>query len=1108
METKINNILPTDKISAPADSSQQNTSDLNSSTQLNDRPNPQRFIFNGKGDKKKDTYPMIVKLPENILAADKFKKKNLIQLKRQLQVTFDDTIMPFTIKDNVINITLTDSFKSLDKKDYKSLEVTVMVSYIPGNNKIRSSTAKGVVINTNRLISEELYRSMFWFYKEPPENEDLQKEAEMISAFETGIEVPEMGVRANKPYHLKTKLKLNLNTAGAEVLSNTIQCYIHGAFCPRDKLIVDKDFRNKQFIFLMKRSSEHARNGIYKFLFEITESYLETCRHENDFQDGILQLLDFLYAFGEMGHKDFIDIYKKVFSEKDDKPIFLKFQREENDTPKNIFISISAGDVITEVDELATQVSNAILMQPDYSKEPLIRLESPDINEDVKPQERVETLSPLSIQQLIEDKIKSLSEQKNSEKKLSEENTPANLRLKLDHKLRKTVHSLVSTQEQKKENERDTIYKTISDYLKEFEQLLNQFKRKNDVDNYLEIIKTAQKKSLQSRWYLDGTFKPTVACQEITQPTISDEIKQYFATLDELYTQAKEKEDITALLNEQENCKRYLEQLKNKIRNFNEHLNNLKEDAEAVEKARASSALKSPGKKAQKTEEHQRAMEQKRHAKLLEQRQLAQRTEEEKRLKELRRESRRKEIQQQQIVGAKLGSKHPVKNTSPSLLFFGNTGVLKSSTNKEEKQNNSVANKSSQKANYLDYALRHYIAIKHILAFYDSNLNEQKKGGYDHELSKLLSEMVHYALLYNMTRCFQALTIYKLKGGDPSKEIDQYSIEDFRNMIIHHGALEAKHEDTLLTARMLSEGLSDKFLKIRKPYLMESALSSSQINDILATKKLTNDPLYADKCYSPLIEDTPLYKTLSKFHEAKVTNDMDFYAVKKKIENQVLPKILAFFDKIKKSHAQAPEQKSLDNFYEFFLIHCQAIKSLLAICGELCDVEKCNKNIEAAANLKTSLNIPCDDELTNFSQFLLDCRKVRNKIGHYFTPEESCDVSLEKLYDLCYQVEKLTKKKTSLAEILQTKRTKDFLPAHEEGSPSAISSGKQKISLAEILATKGVKEFVPGNEQSSPSAISPEKQKISLAEIVATKGVKEFVPGNEQDPPSATSPAL
>jgi hypothetical protein len=223
--------------------------------------------------------------------------------------------------------------------------------------------------------------------------------------------------------------------------------------------------------------------------------------------------------------------------------------------------------------------------------------------------------------------------------------------------------------------------------------------------------------------------------------------------------------------------------------------------------------------------------------------------------------------------------------------------------------------------------------------------------------TELPREIIHYALLYNIFRCFQSLVSYQACGGN-KEDIISDEIINLRHMIIHHGASNTEAKEVIDFATSIKGKLSNVLanMKIKREHLLSLEINYSDRQDLL---EFTN--------FAPhnrlIIEETPLYKKLQKFHEARESND-DQVKIFRLVFEEYISRIRGILAQLSKEN---PPEKKIDPdlFLENYLFLLQALRMLVAMCGEVADYFK------------------EDYAWTSFYAFLKLCRvEVRNPVAH------------------------------------------------------------------------------------------------------------------------------
>jgi hypothetical protein len=285
--------------------------------------------------------------------------------------------------------------------------------------------------------------------------------------------------------------------------------------------------------------------------------------------------------------------------------------------------------------------------------------------------------------------------------------------------------------------------------------------------------------------------------------------------------------------------------------------------------------------------------------------------------------------------------------------------------------------------------------------------------------NELSADVTHYALLYNIFRCFQSLKMYQQKGGQ-QRSINPDEVANLRNMIIHHGASSAHPEAVEAFAEDIKAKLPQQLLKLTNRSLSGYELPPEQRQQLMAEFNLLEPALrysgFVDHS-SLVLDNTELYKKLAAFHEQK-TNNNDSASILESILGTYIPLIKSIIPPLAKATSSGCEMKP-EHFFDTFYFHLQALRMLATICGEF----------EAHFNqLHTD---------KNFQTFLQFCRtNVRNIVAH--EPRDFIE-SLDFFRQLNFQVSKVDDKR-----ILDKIKPKKANPAAFFTSGSAMDAKYDK----------------------------------------------------------------
>jgi hypothetical protein len=235
-------------------------------------------------------------------------------------------------------------------------------------------------------------------------------------------------------------------------------------------------------------------------------------------------------------------------------------------------------------------------------------------------------------------------------------------------------------------------------------------------------------------------------------------------------------------------------------------------------------------------------------------------------------------------------------------------------------------------------------------------------------LANLDKEIKHYGLFYNIFRCFQSLKLYQERGGNKNS-INADEIANLRNMIIHHGINAVCEESVEDFSATIVGNLPQALAGLRKNDLFRRQLDDDSRQSLikefgLIEKGMTPYASFFNHA-KLVIDSTPLYMKLKKFHEAKTDNNFSEQDTKIIVESYIplMKKIIASMAKV----PRVERHRNINNFIDSYLFELQALRMLAIICGELIS--------------------PKD---SNLRDFLYYCRQsVRNVAGHALVDMES-----------------------------------------------------------------------------------------------------------------------
>jgi hypothetical protein len=265
---------------------------------------------------------------------------------------------------------------------------------------------------------------------------------------------------------------------------------------------------------------------------------------------------------------------------------------------------------------------------------------------------------------------------------------------------------------------------------------------------------------------------------------------------------------------------------------------------------------------------------------------------------------------------------------------------------------------------------------------------------------KLPADVLHYALLYNIFRCFQSLKMYQQYGGT-KRTINPDEVANLRHMIIHHGANNANTDAVKNFACQLQIDLPPVILTLKNRDLAHFKLTENLRQILISEFQLVES---ARPCaHSRLaVSATPLYARLAKFHEDKADNDDDKSIAESVFENYI-PAMRNLLKQLNKVSITEWHLKP-DYYIEMFFFQLQALRMLATMCGEFRE------------HFKT---ICRNIHLESFLDF---CRfEVRNIMGH----EEIDFVNPTQFYFRLNEVMSKINEKDLLASCKQKEKEKE-----------------------------------------------------------------------------------
>lgn len=302
---------------------------------------------------------------------------------------------------------------------------------------------------------------------------------------------------------------------------------------------------------------------------------------------------------------------------------------------------------------------------------------------------------------------------------------------------------------------------------------------------------------------------------------------------------------------------------------------------------------------------------------------------------------------------------------------------------------------------YLLYMGFHYTEYKLRQKDLSTAATESSEAKTEGNHDPLLNDITHFALLYNIGRCFHALKVYKNLGGHTADSLPKADIDYTRHAIVHAGAVDAPQSDVIETGEILYKDLPKDLIDRRNArQLQQFTLEQKEILKLIKSYRLAADPeRFALEGGFPLVvEDMPLFQHLVKYHNPKQAADIDDKKLLAIVWVKTVPLIINIMKIVTKTFESEPKTKEeIDRFYENFLPHFQALKMLLTICGEFRTEEYCETMRKKLLKLQKTGKVSEDifKNTMGFVVFLKMCRSIRNKVAHEFAD----DCTINEMYD-------------------------------------------------------------------------------------------------------------
>lgn len=240
----------------------------------------------------------------------------------------------------------------------------------------------------------------------------------------------------------------------------------------------------------------------------------------------------------------------------------------------------------------------------------------------------------------------------------------------------------------------------------------------------------------------------------------------------------------------------------------------------------------------------------------------------------------------------------------------------------------------------------------------------------------------HYAMLYEVFRCFQMMKTYKdeqyvnpafEQHAESTEEANLYKgFKRLRNRIIHRGTEIMTKEDLELLTDEILKKFPKKFLnQENKEFvnLWAYSLTEQQRKDWICEFGLTKSKeRYKLFEHQLMLDQTDLYRRLDEFNAELEETKEEPEKIIAMVTDVYLPQIREMIKTIdSKSRGLVGLQNEYSAkstiFIHTYFFELLALRMLITICGELSDVTQHSNSPE-------------------FKSFMTYCRKVRNEVGH------------------------------------------------------------------------------------------------------------------------------
>ncbi|MDR3492430.1 MAG: hypothetical protein P4M12_10390 [Gammaproteobacteria bacterium] len=292
--------------------------------------------------------------------------------------------------------------------------------------------------------------------------------------------------------------------------------------------------------------------------------------------------------------------------------------------------------------------------------------------------------------------------------------------------------------------------------------------------------------------------------------------------------------------------------------------------------------------------------------------------------------------------------------------------------------------KNSLTSEYTRSAVEHAANIVVI-----SSLKESKSSDY-YELNSFIN---HLALIYNIHKYNLSMLSYMIANPRYKNTNELIFAKQMRNLMVHGNASQENFTVVLETAKQMKEIMPQDLDRLIGIHTSTKVVDEKDIKELMELAGIGK----LQTIFLTSMEETPLYQSLAKKAEEQINNNFAGADNLRDEDNAyykwVIKKMFPLMNRI-----ASPIMKSAtkSNIREYFGISLDAIKMLLAMCGEHYNTDR--KRRMHVAKLRNNLH-----------PILFSCNELRNKVTH-----ENHEVADKYVIDLCREIAKFNSVKCEL----------------------------------------------------------------------------------------------